>query len=287
MNPMHHEEGIVHTRRLDHPDESYTTGSDSTFHVPRNKLLDIRYRVCDTHTTGNEHDSSVAPKRINLAVRALDERSGSEHPLRGIEGLAEKLIRETGPSTDNQRHCLLTRLNEVLTVERKFLIVELCVLLALTPRDGEGVTCPEADGGHVKVQMLAGPKLPRSGHAYRNPDRLSGQCLHSGRRHSPSHVAVQEPQQPQASVTGPESDGTLEVVEPVCLLQFEVIPETAAGNRHSNDMEREERFVEGVSDRRRRVQEEECKPTGRLSESATHIDANAHWKGPDIQQDQT
>lgn len=89
--------------------------------------------------------------------------------------------------------------------ERKGFFVE-GVPTLLTPGEGEGVARPHADGGHVHIDVLAGPESPGAGNAESDADGVAGKSFDFGFGDAAAEIAANEGGESHCSFYGPAED---------------------------------------------------------------------------------
>lgn len=117
----------------------------------------------------------------------------------------------------------------------------------LTPADGEGVGLSAADGGEVKIGVLAGSEGPRACHGAGHTASVARKGLDDGLGSAGTEVAVGEADEAGGTVKGPQSDDGVHVIQLNELLHLAMVPDTNNGCDGTEDVEDLENLVPGVT----------------------------------------
>lgn len=202
------------------------------------------YGLRDAHTTSEEHNGTVRV-HVVATIRTLNEALGHHAAIGASGSLLVQLTGETSAGTDNKVDARLAGAQNVVAVHGDFLAV--VHLGLLTPADREGVGLCAANGGKVKVGVLARGKGPRACHGAGHTASVAGEGLDDGLGSAGTKVAVCEANEAGGAVKGPQSDDGVHVVELDEHLHLAMVPHTNDGRDGTEDVKDLEDLVPGMS----------------------------------------
>ena len=131
-------------------------------------------------------------------------------------------------------------------------------MLFFAPSDGERVTCPHAERGHVKVKVLASAELPGTCHAEGDSDCFSGKSFDLSLGTTATDVVAKNQGHANGTLEDPDDDDTED--EDLLGKGLEVNPDGNDGDDGEYDVNMQEGFVERMTDCRWGVQHQhdEC-----------------------------
>jgi hypothetical protein len=242
---------------LDDPHKCQAAGSDGAVGVTSDNVTHVRNLVRDTDTGCPQHDGAIGAE-VLAAVGTLDEGRGRETARSRQISLAEQLVGEASAPSHNEGHAGLGLLENVLAVHGKVLLISVReVLLLLAPSDREGVVGPEANSRHVEVGVLSRTESPWAGHADSDAKSVTRKDLDIGLGTALTDIVHNDASKANESLHSPESDYTVEHELLRALVQ--VNPDCAQSKRGTNNVAVQENLVEGVADRRWRLDQKEDK----------------------------
>lgn len=229
---------------LDDPDEHNLACRGSAVGVADDKVTHMGHGLRDAHTTSKEHDGTVRV-HVVATIRSLNEALG-HHAAIGTSGsLLVQLTGEASAGTNDKVDARLAGAQNVVAVHGDFLAV--VHLGLLTPADRERVGLRAADGGEVKVGVLARGESPRACHGAGYTASVAGEGLDDGLGSAGTKVAVRETNEAGGAVKGPQSDDGVHVIELDEHLHLAMVPHTNDGGDGTEDVKNLEDLVPGVS----------------------------------------
>lgn len=229
---------------LDNPDQHDLACRGSAVGVADDKVTHVGHGLRDADATSEEHDGTVRV-HVVATIRTLNEALGHHAAIGASGSLLVQLTGETCAGTDDKVDARLAGTQDVVAVHGDLLAV--MHLRLLTPANGKGVRLSAADGGKVKVGVLAGSKGPRARHGAGHTASVAGQGLDDSLSSAGAEVAIGEADETGGTVKSPQSDDGVHVVELDELLHLAMVPDTNNGCNGTENVKDLEDLVPGMT----------------------------------------
>ena len=241
-------------------------GRDTAGSVALEEIPDVADLMGDADAAGEEEDGTVGVEGLETAVRALEGAAETEHATggggcAGVEGVrhAGAFGHDHGEGGGGAGGEGVFEI-EIFDAGGEFFVFEREVGrgAGVGPGDGEGVGHPERDGGDVGVGVGAGAVAPGADELEGDAAGFAGKGFDGDHcRAAEGDVVVEEPEEAEGAVVGPEHDDGDHVGHLRQGADLGVFVDAEDDEEGEELVEVQESFVEGVADGRGCLEEDD------------------------------